>query len=213
MCEALVAEYGTPRHGNPSDPIDDLVYLIVSTRTSIERAELAFRRLKESFADWSGLADAPYERVVELLAPAGLSERKADWLQRSIRRLHALGGADPSSWLRSLSEAEQYERLVELPGVSDKVARCVLSYALDRQVLAVDAHVHRVSLRLGWTAEPRPVDARAELEELVAPRWRLPYHVCCVAHGRSRCRARRPLCDGCPVLSHCEYGRSRSAED
>lgn len=205
VCEKLLREYGLPRHGNPDDPIDDLVYLIVSTRTSIERTEAAYRHLKQDFPDWSDLIDAPQRQLVEILEPAGLSERKASWLRTSVSELVRLGKGDPSSWLRSLTQDDQYRHLVDLPGVSDKVARCVMSYALGRDVLAVDAHVHRVSLRLGWTAEPRPEVARVELEELIAPRWRLTYHACCVAHGRALCRSRNPKCGSCPIQKYCDY--------
>lgn len=205
VCEALRGEYGTPRHGNPDDPLDDLVYLVVSARTSVERTEAAYWNLKRAFPDWSDLVEAPRDQVVEVLAPAGLSERKASWIRTSLARLRGLGGDNPSLWLRSLPQDEQYEHLVGLPGVSDKVARCVMSYALGREVLAVDVHVHRVSLRLGWTAETRPEVARVELEELIAPQWRLTYHACCVAHGRERCRSRNPLCETCPVQKHCDY--------
>lgn len=33
VCRALEHEYGNPRHGNKSNPLDELIYIVVSTRT------------------------------------------------------------------------------------------------------------------------------------------------------------------------------------
>jgi hypothetical protein len=33
VCRALSRVYGSPRHGNPRNPLDDLIYIVLSTRT------------------------------------------------------------------------------------------------------------------------------------------------------------------------------------
>ena len=45
--------------------------------------------------------------------------------------------------------------LTSLPGVSEKVAKCVMMYTMSARVLPVDVHVHRVATRLGWTTRKR----------------------------------------------------------
>lgn len=212
VCDALEAEYGLPRHGNPTDPVDDLVYVVLSTRTPLPRAQRAYEALKEAYPDWSQLVDADADEVATLLAPAGLSERKAEWLKKSLSRILDDFGSlhDPALW--SALDAELIDYLTALPGVSDKVARCVMAYALDRPVLAVDVHVHRVSSRLGWTAEPRPEKAHDELEALIPPHRRHAYHVCCVAHGQHLCLSRNPQCGVCPVQHYCLYAATVKAD-
>lgn len=211
VCEALEAEYGLPRHGNPTDPVDDLVYVVLSTRTPLPRAQRAYESLKEAYPDWGHLVDADVDEVATLLAPAGLSGRKAEWLQKSLSRIREDFGSlhDADLWSKPDDELAAY--LTGLPGVSDKVARCVMAYTLNRPLLAVDVHVHRVSLRLGWTAEPRPEKAHEELEALIPSHRRHAYHVCCVAHGQRLCRSRNPRCGVCPVRRYCLYAATVEA--
>jgi hypothetical protein len=46
VCEALTGTYGLPRFGNPANPIDDLVYIVLSNRTSPDMARAVYARLK-----------------------------------------------------------------------------------------------------------------------------------------------------------------------
>lgn len=57
--------------------------------------------------------------------------------------------------------------LVSLPGVSKKVAKCVLMYSLGRSVLPVDVRVHRVAARLGLPAKRRPDTSQDAIEGAV----------------------------------------------
>ena len=48
-----------------------------------------------------------------------------------------------------MSDAEAQAYLTGLPGVGPKTAACVLLFSLERPVMPVDTHVHRVARRLG----------------------------------------------------------------
>ncbi len=100
-----------------------------------------------------------------------------------------------------MSVEETGELLVSLPGVSEKVAKCIMMYTLNHRVLPVDVHVHRVVSRLGWTKRKRADQCHQELESLVPPRWRYAFHVGCVLHGRAVCRAQKPLCGNCSIAT------------
>ena len=95
--------------------------------------------------------------------------------------------------------------LITLPGVSDKVAKCVMMYTMGKQVLPVDAHVHRVTRRLGWTSRKRADQTHEELEALIRPEQRYNFHVNCIQHGRLICIPHTPICNICPVNQYCEY--------
>ena len=55
--------------------------------------------------------------------------------------------------------------------MADKVSRCVMVYTMGFEVLPVDAHMHRVAKRLGWTKIDRPEKSHDELEALPWRSW------------------------------------------
>ena len=205
VCEALEKEYGHPRLGNPERPVDDLVYIVISNRTSPQVAQRTYARIKSAFATWDDLAASPATVLWALLQPAGLALVKSQQMHGALRKIRDDFGSCELGQLGERSETEILEYLTSLPGVSEKVARCVMMYTMGAEVLPVDAHVHRVARRLGWTARKRADQCHAELEALVPPRRRYAFHIGCILHGRAVCRPRGPDCDCCCIGRHCTY--------
>jgi len=208
VCEALESAYGRPRLGNPEDPLDDLIYVIVSNRTSPDSAQHTFSKVKESFASWDEIIRRPVAALRSLLKPAGLSKKKARQIRGALRQIRKDFGACNLSQLFGKSVGEVQEYLVALPGVSDKVARCVMMYTLGAEVLPVDVHVHRITRRLGWTAKKRADQCHEELDALVSPEQRYAFHVDCIVHGRTVCRPSNPACNRCCIKRYCAYFES-----
>jgi endonuclease-3 len=106
-----------------------------------------------------------------------------------------------------MSDAEATEYLASLPGVGPKTAAVVLAFALGRDALPVDTHVHRVATRLGLI-EPHTSAQKAHrvLAELVPAQIRVPLHVGFIRLGREICKAGRPRCEDCPVFELCPTG-------
>jgi endonuclease-3 len=106
--------------------------------------------------------------------------------------------------LRTLTDADVRAYLTSLPGVGPKTAAVVLSFALGRDAIPVDTHVHRTSRRLGLV----PMKASAEaadrlLHQLVPDGLRTPLHVALIRLGREICKAPIPLCRSCPLNALC----------
>jgi endonuclease-3 len=102
------------------------------------------------------------------------------------------------------SDAEIAAYLVSLPGVGPKTAACVLAFSLQRPVIPVDTHVHRVAGRLGWI--PPGTDANKAhliLADVVPPRLRVSMHVGLIRLGREVCKPARPRCEDCPLNDLC----------
>jgi endonuclease III len=203
VCERLRAAYGTPRLGNPRAPLDDLVYITLTNKTAPRSADAAYSGLKNAFPYWDAMLAAPARKVRRILTPAGLSRIKTAYLREAMRRIRADFGTCSLAALRGQPEGEAERYLVSLPGVSLKVAKCVMLFTLGARVLPVDAHVHRVAGRLGWTARKRADQCHEELEALVRPRWRYGFHVGAVQHGRTVCKPRAPACEKCCIRMHC----------
>ena len=205
VCQRLESIYGKQRLGNPKESVDDLIYVILSNKTSPSMAERTFARLKERYRTWDQVILSGMERLRSILKPAGLSKVKSRQLWSALRKIKGDFGACDLRGLKGRTEVVAQEYLTSLPGVSEKVAKCVMMYTMGAPVLPVDSHVHRIATRLGWTARKRADQCHRELESLVPPRWRYSFHVGCVLHGRGICRPHEPLCQSCCINQSCEY--------
>jgi endonuclease III len=213
VCEELEAEYGRPSLGNPSDPIDDLVYIILSNKTSPKTAVKTYEELKSRFRDWDSMLGASIREVRRIIRPAGLAAVKSSQLRAALRRVKEDWGLRGMRQMAELPAEDAEAYLVSLPGVSHKVAKCVLMYTMGAAVLPVDSHVHRIATRLGWTARGRPDQCHKELESLVPPHRRHAFHVDCIAHGRLICRPSKPLCCRCCIRRCCRFVREAARRD
>jgi endonuclease-3 len=91
-----------------------------------------------------------------------------------------------------------------LPGIGPKTAAVVLSFALGRDAMPVDTHVHRVTRRLGIVPDKASAE-RADriLHDLVPVGLRTPLHVAFIRLGREICKAPIPRCAQCPLKDLC----------
>ena len=190
------------------DPLEELVLTILSQNTSDVNRDRAFAALRRRFPTWEAVAAAPEPEVVEAIRPGGLANTKGPRVQAILREIERREGRLDLSWMAGASDTDVTDYLLSLPGVGPKTAACVLAFSLGRPALPVDTHVHRVAARLGLL-EPRTTAARAHevLAALVPARLRLPLHVALIRHGRTLCKAGRPLCEGCPLLELCPEGQ------
>lgn len=207
VCEALDSAYETTRLDNPHDPLDDLVFVILSNKTSADVARRVYRSVKQRFSTWEDVLESPPSVLESLLRPAGLGRVKSRQIRGALRRIKKDFGSCDLTRLRDRAPDSIEEYLIGLPGVSDKVAKCVMMWTLGAQVLPVDSHVHRVARRLGWTSRKRADQCHEELEALVPPERRASFHVECILHGRAVCRASSPECENCCIRRYCQYNK------
>lgn len=208
VCERLEQRYGNPRHGNKRNPLDELMFIVLSTRTRDPSFRYAYRHLKQAFPRWSQLTPDRKDELAKVLQPYGLSELKADQIVRILERLRVRFRSPTLAPLRHMTSRDAEAFLTDLPGVAQKIAKCVLMYSLDRSVLPVDVHVHRLAARLGLHVKKRPDTSQDLIESQVPAALRYGLHVNAIAHGRSVCLPRRPRCRECCVREFCKYYRT-----
>lgn len=213
VCEALEEYYGRLRLGNPEEPVDDLVFVILSNKTAPEIAKRVYSSLRNRFSSWDDLLAAPMKDLYALLQPAGLATVKTQQIRAALERIENDFGSFNLEGLKRKPQDEIESYLVSLPGVSEKVAKCVMMYTMGVDVLPVDAHVHRIARRLGWTSRKRADQCHGELEALVPPSRRFAFHVDCILHGRSMCRPRNPACDLCCITRYCSFFGAEVRDD
>ena len=178
------------------DPWQLLVATILSAQCTDARVNKVTPGLFAALPTVGDFAEVPIDALEDAIRSTGFYRNKARSLQGAARAiLDGHGGRVPDT----------IEDLVRLPGVGRKTANVVLGEIWRRpDGVVVDTHVSRIALKLGLTDRPDPAAAERQLNEVV-PRadWRDFTHLI-IDHGRKTCRARRPLCDRCPIYRWCE---------
>lgn len=192
--------YGRRRNDPHGDPVHELVLTILSQNTSDGNRDVAYRRLRDRFASWAAIRDAPAEEVIEAIRPGGLANTKGPRIQAVLAEL---GDEADLDWLRTTPREEAVGYLTSLPGVGRKTAACVMIFALDRPEVPVDTHVHRVGGRLGLF--PPAISLEGAHDEMLAITDRgdaYELHMNLIEHGRRICRP-RPRCGECALARMC----------
>jgi endonuclease-3 len=187
------------------DPLDELILTVLSQHTSDINAERAFRHLRAAFPKgWAQVVRAPSERVADAIRSGGLANTKAPRIQEILGEIRRREGAYQLTRLTEMTDGEARDYLTSLPGIGPKTAAVVLSFALGRDALPVDTHVHRVSRRLGLIP-PKTSAERADrlLHVLVPDGLRTSLHVALIRLGREICKAPVPRCRQCPLNDLC----------
>jgi endonuclease III len=208
VANVLRRRYGDFAHGNRKNPLNELLFIICSTKTSEANYQRAYLNCRRAFPTFAALSRAKEPALARSLRIGGLYHSKARLLKGALRCIVTTFGRPTLVTLRRMSDAECEKLLVSLPGVGTKVARCVMMYALGRQVFPVDTHCWRICLRLGWIRPtgrggvPSHRDMNRLQRKISAP-LRYSLHVNFLSLGREICTARAPNCKSCPINYLC----------
>ena len=200
----LERRFGPLSPPRASAPLDELILTVLSQHTSDVNADRAFTSLRTAFPTWDQVAAAPQAALADAIRSGGLADTKAPRIQTILREVSEREGGYDLSRLRDMPDAEARAYLTSLPGIGPKTAAVVLSFALGRDAIPVDTHVHRVARRLGLV----PAKASAEradrlLHDLVPDGLRTSLHVGLIRLGREICKPGRPKCEECPLSDLC----------
>jgi endonuclease-3 len=186
------------------NPFETLVTTILSQNTADRNTSRAFEALSKRFEiSPEALAKAEVNQIEDAIRVAGLYKSKAKAIKQAAaivcEKYH--GTLQP---LLSLPTEEARNALLQFSGVGPKTADVVLLFSANQPTIPVDTHVDRVAKRLGFAPAIGGYETvRENLQSLYKPRDYLMVHLLLIAHGRRYCRARRSLCDECPISAYC----------
>jgi endonuclease-3 len=98
-----------------------------------------------------------------------------------------------------------FENLINLPGVGRKTANVVLNAAFNKPTIAVDTHVFRVANRTGLAKGKNPDLVEKQLLKILHNKYLKKAHHLILLHGRYVCKSRNPLCTKCVIHNICLY--------
>lgn len=177
----------------------------LSAQCTDARVNIVCRELFREFPTLESVADAPIERLEEIVRPCGLYRTKAASIKEActiVRDVH--GGVLPNTM----------EGLLALPGVGRKIANLLLGDIYGIPGIVADTHCIRLGGRFGMYPQEQKDPAKVEkiLSELVEPAEQTDLCHRLVQFGRDVCTARAPRCGECPLADVCGQGKAHNAE-
>ena len=188
-----------------SDPMCALHYtkdyeLMIAVRLSAQctdaRVNLVTPALFAEYPTLEAMANAPIDRVEELVHSCGFYKHKARDIVLACQMLLAEhGGKVPGTM----------EELLKLPGVGRKTANLLLGdlYGVPGSVVC-DTHCIRICGRLGLTDGSKdPEKVERQLRAILPAEESSDFCHRIVLFGREVCTARNPQCQDCPLAALC----------
>lgn len=141
ILKLLTQSYGQPEVKREG-ALKTLVRTILSQNTNDENRDKAMTKLLDKYDNYSKIIDSPKQELKEVIAVAGLNNRKSKALKRSLKQIkEERGGLDPDlSFLAKMRVEESEKWLRNLYGVGPKTARIVLLFEFGKPVFPVDTH-------------------------------------------------------------------------
>ncbi len=183
-------------------PFSILIGTILSARTKDENTAKVVKKLFSRYKTPKALAKAKVRDVERLIKSIGFYHVKT-------KRIIQVASIIDSQYKGKVPE--NFEKLIELPGVGRKTANCVLVYAFDTPAIPVDTHVHRISNRLGLVDTKTPEETEMELRKKIPKKYWLQINDTFVMYGQNICKPISPMCDICKIKTKCNYYKSRNA--
>lgn len=204
----LERAYGVPKRRKRSNPLEELIFTLLSQNTSDRNRDKAWEAMKGSFPTWQGVVRTGEARLARAIRPGGLSRIKAGRIIGILREIKGRYGRYDLGFLRRLPRDQARKALLSFNGVGPKTAACVLLFSCGLPAFPVDTHIHRVTMRLGLIP-PKTTREKAHdiLERMVPEHTYYSFHINLIRHGRTICKARAPRCGECILLRMCPYGK------
>ncbi len=178
-----------------SSPLELLMATQLSAQSTDERVNLVTAELFKKYRRVEDYATVSQEELEQDIRSTGFYHSKAKNIRAAAQRIMTnYGGEVPCTM----------EDLVTLPGVGRKTANVVLGNAFGIvEGIVVDTHVGRLALRFVWTNNEDPVQVEQDLMRIIPRKDWLHLSNVMIYHGRAICRARKPLCAQCTLVSLC----------
>lgn len=172
-----------------------LIAVILSAQATDKSVNAVTRTFFVKYPTIESINHLPLHELEEEFKTIGLYKAKAGNIKKTIGiLLDQYEGKVPSD----------KEALLSLPGVGIKTANVIRAELFKIPEIAVDTHVHRIAKRLGFA---KPNDSLSVVEEklkrtLAKERYIKTHHQM-IHFGRYFCKAKRPNCGQCKLVSIC----------
>ena len=171
-----------------------LIATMLSAQTTDKRVNEVTKVLFKKYPNLESLRKADINDIINIIKSIGTYNKKAKNIIDIANKLKEKNDIVPND----------REFLESLPGVGRKTTNVVLSNIYNVPCIAVDTHVHRVSIRLGIAKKNDDVYVT---EKKLYKKFK-DYDLCRLHHqlvlfGRYYCKAINPKCENCKLKTIC----------
>jgi endonuclease-3 len=207
VVQILEHTMGVPQRENPLNPLDNLMLTILSQNTNDRNRDIAYQRLRSRFPAWENVLNAEVKDIAEAIRPAGLANQKSQRIRDILRWIQDNYGQLSLDFLCHINPQDVMETFCQLKGVGVKTIAVVLMFSCGVDIFPVDTHVHRLCRRIGLVPPETksPEKTFALMQDNVPHGKAFSLHINLINHGRTICKARKPLCEQCPLTKICDY--------
>ena len=210
ISNSLEKSFGIPTWNGPTDPLDSLIKTILSQNTNDRNRDRSYESLRERYPTWEKVLRARTENIAKAIRVGGLANQKSLRIRAILAWLKKEYGELSLNSICDMSFDQALETFGHLKGIGIKTLAVVLMFACGRDVFPVDTHVHRICRRLGLIPMNATADKTFHMMRDRVPRGTsYSLHMNMLALGRRICHSRRPRCNECPILKHCQFGQER----
>lgn len=210
----LAKTYGVKKQTRFRDPTEELILTVLSQNTNDINRDRAYRSLREKFPRWSDVVAAGGVKIARAIQVGGLANIKSKRIIKILKQINSKSRGYSLEFLKDMPDGEVWDYLIDFDGVGPKTASCVMMFALGRDTMPVDTHVHRVGIRLGLIPEEYSAEeAHSWFGELSLPADIYQMHLNMINHGRALCRPSNPKCEQCPLKRNCLYFKESRLND
>lgn len=179
-----------------STPLQMLIATQLSAQCTDARVNIVTKDLFQKYKNAEDFARADISELENDIRSTGFYKNKAKNIIACCQRiLNVYEGEVPDTM----------EDLLTLAGTGRKTANLVLGDIFKKPAVVVDTHCIRLSNKIGLVNTDDPVKIEFALKKLIPPDKQLRLCHQFVNHGRVRCNARKPDCDGCEIKEFCKH--------
>ena len=207
--------YPRPSHPNPlkrKDAYFTLIAIILSLRTTLENEQKAVNLFLKKFSSINDVANSNIDEIKKVILCAGMPQKKSQIILNITNFIINNYHGDINN-INKGNIDEIRNKLLNLPGVGEKSADCMLELAFDLPSIVVDTNVFRVIVRLFFEEENMVFEKSQDilkvkkfLEENIVKDYRIfqIVHTILLLHGKYVCKS-NPYCEKCKLHEQCKY--------
>lgn len=203
---------GIPEVHDPLPALDNLMLTLLSQNTNDVNRDKAYHTLRKRFPTWEAVMRADVREIADAIRVAGIANQKSQRMQAILRWIDAQYGKLDLAFLCEMDTQEVIETFCQLKGIGIKTISVVLAFSCGVDIFPVDTHVHRLCNRIGLVKPPTasPEQTFSQMQSRVPAGKAFSFHLNLIKHGRTICKARKPLCAQCPLRQTCDYAGALS---
>lgn len=175
-------------------PYELLFSVILSAQCTDARVNIVTKTLFKKYPTLQSFANCDISELEEDIKPCGFFRNKAKNIRATANLLiDNFNGQLPNNM----------NDLLTLAGVGRKTANLIMGDVYHKPAIVTDTHCIRITNRLGLTDSKEPTKVEKDLIPLIPPEKSSNYCHRLVQFGRDVCKARKPLCQECPLKDIC----------